>query len=95
MIQALGCSVCAPVFTRPNSALVNRPVLPAMKPRLYHVTVVLILWWMLEIPGKPLKIFSIRNSLAIQWLGLHAFTADGACSILDQGTNIMQAKWRD
>ena len=32
----------------------------------------------------------MRNSLAVQWLGLHAFTAEGAGSIPDQGTKILQ-----
>ena len=31
------------------------------------------------------------NSLAVQWLGLHAFTAEGLGSISDQGTKIPQA----
>ena len=34
------------------------------------------------------------NSLAVQWLGLHAFTAEGAGSIPGQGTKILQAEWR-
>ena len=31
------------------------------------------------------------NSLAVQWLGLGAFTAEGAGSIPGQGTKIRQA----
>jgi len=31
------------------------------------------------------------NSLAVQWLGLHAFTAKGSNSIPSQGTMIPQA----
>ena len=31
------------------------------------------------------------NSLAVQWLGLHTFTAEGADSVLDGGTKIPQA----
>ena len=33
------------------------------------------------------------NSLAVQWLGRHAFTAEGAGSIPDWGTKILQASW--
>ena len=33
----------------------------------------------------------IGNSLAVQWLGLHAFTAKGMGSIPGQGTKIPQA----
>ena len=36
-----------------------------------------------------LKIITVGNSLAVQWLGLHAFTAEGA-PIPDQGTKILQ-----
>ena len=32
-----------------------------------------------------------RNSLAVQWLGLHAFTAEGPGSIQGWGTKIPQA----
>ena len=32
-----------------------------------------------------------RNSLAVQWLGLHAFTAKGPSSIPGWGTKIPQA----
>ena len=84
----LWAALSVPLVHAPSSALVNMPVLPAMKPRLYHLTVILIPCWMLEIPGKALKIFSIRNPLVIQWLELRTFTADGARSILGQGTNI-------
>ena len=34
------------------------------------------------------------NSLAVQWLGLHASTAGGAGSIPDRGTKILQAAQR-
>lgn len=33
------------------------------------------------------------NSLAVLWLGLHALTAKGLGSTLDQGTRIPQATW--
>ena len=33
------------------------------------------------------------NSLVVQWLGLHAFTAMGPCSIPGRGTKILQAIW--
>ena len=33
----------------------------------------------------------LGNSLAVQWLGLHAFTAEGPGSISGQGTKIPQA----
>ena len=33
------------------------------------------------------------NSLAVQWLGLGAFTAEGPGSIPGQGTKILQATW--
>ena len=32
-----------------------------------------------------------RNSLAVQWLGLHTFAAEGAGSVPGQGTKILQA----
>ena len=34
----------------------------------------------------------VRNSLVVQWLGLHAFTAEGPGSIPSQGTKIPQAR---
>ena len=34
-----------------------------------------------------------ENSLAVQWLGLCAFTAEGAGSFPGQGTKIPQAVW--
>ena len=34
---------------------------------------------------------SVGNSLVVQWLGLHAFTAKGAGSIPGRGTKIPQA----
>ena len=39
---------------------------------------------------KPL---SFRNSLAVQWLGLRAFTAKGPGSIPGRGTKIPQTTW--
>ena len=33
------------------------------------------------------------NSLAFQWLGLHAFTAEGMDPIPGQGTKILQTSW--
>ena len=33
------------------------------------------------------------NSLAVQWLGLHASTAGGMGSIPAQGTKILHAEW--
>ena len=35
------------------------------------------------------------NSLAVQWLGLCALTANGTGSILGRGSKIPQAKWHD
>ena len=35
---------------------------------------------------------NIRNSLVVQWLGLHVFTAKGMGSIPGQGTKIPQAR---
>ena len=34
-----------------------------------------------------------RNSLTVQWLGLHAFTAEGSGSVPGWGTKIPQAVW--
>ena len=36
----------------------------------------------------------VRNSLALQWLGLHAFTTEGAGSILGWGTKNLQTAWQ-
>ena len=36
------------------------------------------------------KKISLGHSLAVQWLGLPAFTAKSLCLIPDQGTNIPQ-----
>ena len=33
------------------------------------------------------------TSLVVQWLGLHALTAKGLCTIPGQGTKIPQAAW--
>ena len=35
-----------------------------------------------------------ENSLVVQWLGLHAFTAKGVGSVPGQGTKIPQATWQ-
>ena len=35
----------------------------------------------------------VGNSLALQWLGLCAFTAEGSGSSPGRGTNILQATW--
>ena len=37
------------------------------------------------------KIYSLWNSLAVQWLGVCAFTAEGEGSIPDQETKTLQA----
>ena len=37
------------------------------------------------------KINKVGNSLAVQWLGLHVFTAKGPGSVFDQGTKILRA----
>ena len=41
------------------------------------------------------KIFDLGNSLVVQWLGLHAFTAEGPGSIPGRETKILQATWHD
>ena len=48
--------------------------------------------WVL-ISGSITKIQYPGNSLVVQWLGLHAFTAEGAGSVPGWGTNIPQAEW--
>ena len=40
--------------------------------------------------SKMISIHIVGNSLAVQWLGLSAFTAGGACSIPGQETKILQ-----
>ena len=40
------------------------------------------------------KISGVRNSLAVQWLGLCAFTAEGAGSTPGRGTKIPEAMQR-
>ena len=37
--------------------------------------------------------FTLGNSLVVQWLGLHALTAEGPGSIPGRGTKIPQATW--
>ena len=39
------------------------------------------------------KCRNFGNSLVVQWLGLHAFTAKGPSSISGQGTKILQTVW--
>ena len=41
--------------------------------------------------SKIKKVLKIGNTLAVQWLGLHAVTAEGPDSIPDQRTEIPQA----
>ena len=36
-----------------------------------------------------------RDFLAVQWLGLCAFTAEDLGSVPSRGTKILQAAWRD
>ena len=52
-------------------------------------------FWLLIILSLPTAesyfIFISGNTLAVQWLGLHAFTAEGLGSISGQGTKIPQA----
>ena len=42
-----------------------------------------------------MKIKNIQNgnSQVVQWLGIHAFTAEGRCSVAGWGTTIPQAAW--
>ena len=42
---------------------------------------------------EAVKDKTARNSLAVQWLGLQAFTAEGVGSIPGWGTKIPQAVW--
>ena len=46
------------------------------------------------IPQCYFNLFLLGNSLVVQWLGLHAFTAEGVGSIPDQGTKIPQGGWQ-
>ena len=41
--------------------------------------------------NRETKIIKSRGSLVVQWLGLHAFTAEGVGLIPRQGTKILQA----
>ena len=43
--------------------------------------------------GKRVKNKKLGNTLAVQWLGLRAFTAEGPHSIPGRGTKIPQAVW--
>ena len=45
------------------------------------------------IPNRMAERKQNRNSLVVQWLGLHASTAGGLGSIPGQGTKIPQASW--
>ena len=45
-----------------------------------------------ELCGADLKTVA-RNSLVVQWLGRHTFTAQGAGSIPGRGTKILPAAW--
>ena len=40
-----------------------------------------------------IKLLVLGNSLAVQWLGLRAFTSEGLGSIPGWGTNIPEAVW--
>ena len=40
-----------------------------------------------------IRIEPLGNSLAVQWLGFHAFTAENMGSIPGRGTKIPQAAW--
>ena len=44
-----------------------------------------------SIISSGFKDIKLGNSLVVQWLGLHAFTAVGPCSICSRGTKILQA----
>ena len=55
--------------------------------------------WMFKYKGSPIflrrKHFkNVFPSLAVQWLGLHAFTAKDAGSIPGWGAEILQGAWR-
>ena len=41
----------------------------------------------------PFKAHNSGSALAVQWLGLGAFTAEGAGSLPEQDTKIPQATW--
>ena len=43
---------------------------------------------------KTLSLKSSWNSLAVQWLGLHAVTAEDQGSIPDPGSKIARAMWQ-
>ena len=57
----------------------------------------IFIFWMLSF--KPafqsfkFKWIKIENSLMVQWLGLHGFTAKGVGLISGQRINISQTKW--
>ena len=46
------------------------------------------------IPQLFLKMGTFGDSLMVQWLGLHSFTAEGTGSIPGRGTKILQAAQR-
>ena len=37
--------------------------------------------------------FAVRESQAVQWVGLHAFTAKGPGLISSQGTEVLHTAW--
>ena len=57
-----------------------------------HGRNILILSPFLNVSSQLLGRIS-ENSLMVQWLGLHAFTAEGIRSIPGEGTEIPQAVW--
>ena len=46
-----------------------------------------------QLCGFSLQLRSIQNSLAVQWLGLHDFTAEAPGSVPGWETKIPQAMW--
>ena len=48
----------------------------------------------IHVSNSHVKKIKIGNSLAVQWLGPCAFTAEGLGSIPGQGTKNPQAVWR-
>ena len=67
-----------------------------VKKKLDQITYNIQNTYYLALYGKRLLISAlnqnIRNSLVVQWLGLHVFTAKGMGSIPGQGTKIPQAR---
>ena len=85
-----GCVACGILVPRPGIEPVP-PAVEAWSPN--HWTVrefpIWIFFCNLFLVFKLSHLFG--NLLAVQWLGLHAFTAKGPGSILGQGTKILQA----